>query len=773
MNLFYLKFNSSRILVLVLLISLKGFSQKTPSWFSGEELFTDSDLKLKIYMKIDPASCDQNTNSVSKYKFKVLEKSTNSQSRYITFSFDYVDCNDEIITKIISVDIFDTNEGEEITSLDFEFSAKKFSIDPITKLYFYNVKRSDNAFQETKSKYPKPPKSISGNNQIMLGASTILQVNGDQLLDGTKWVWLKDSCNGTKLISGITNTISVKPTETTSYFVKAIEDKTGYITSCVSIIVYVDNKSKEADEIIGNDHVCAEKPTKLSVKGGKLGKKAKWIWYTSQKCTNDTKIGEGLSIIVYPKTKTTYYVRAEGSENVTNSVSFNIDIDKRSIAPNKILGKDNVCAKENINFSFENGILGSNARWVWYDNNDKQLGFDEVLNTSLTKGIQIIKVRGEGICNNTEFTTITVNVNSISNVFGINKSLDTKNKIKLSVNGELGVGAVWTWYVNSKRKASIYKVIGKGNEIKVSSKKNRTYQVIAEKGKCIGNNNDNTAFLTINEDQKERLKRKMDIVYYRENENIYKHKLFHLGAGVGAYNQMNYNYFVNNSINGFNINKNDSSSKIELLSNGLSWEVFFHPLIFENNKNQSRNSLSTSIGFFHKGGMANYNLNSTSSNLSDSIGQFKKSKFNDVSYSSLGTEVTMGLRGFRLYYSYELENNNVNFESDFLKKGNLIPEKISINQNINIEKNKFGLRFGRYASRNVLGLNKGVSYELYVMTIKSQKYDLNYKNHFPCYGAGFSMWVQSFFKLQTEVISFSNNDMYTSAKLLINLDLFY
>ena len=143
MNFNYLKYNTFQILVFLLLFSSKGFSQKIPSWRTGEDLYQDSDLRLKIYMKIDSNSCNQNSTVFSEYKFKILEKSNNQPSQYITFSFDFINCNNEIFSKTISVDISDKNMGEFIESKDFQFNDVKrlYSKSSSQTTFFYNLKR--------------------------------------------------------------------------------------------------------------------------------------------------------------------------------------------------------------------------------------------------------------------------------------------------------------------------------------------------------------------------------------------------------------------------------------------------------------------------------------------------------------------------------------------------------------------------------------------------------------------------------------------------------
>ena len=772
MNFSYLKYNTAQILVFLLLFSLKGFSQKIPSWITGENLYTDSDLKLKILMRIDSNSCNQNSTVFSEYKFKILEKSSNSQSQFITFSFDFINCNNEIFTKTISVDISKTSGGEFIESKDFQFNDIKrlYSRDPSQKSFFYNPKRSDVNIQESKSKYPKAPKSISGNNQIVLGETTKLTVIGDALSDDVKWMWYKDSCNGTKLGTGLTLD-NIKPIESTTYFVCAQDARLDYKTTCASITISVDVKSKEADKIFGEALICEGKTSLLTVKGGKLGKGAKWFWYEGN--VNSKSVGEGEKLVVSPKKKTTYFARAEGSDNITNAVSYEVDIASNSIFANGIKGPAEACTNENIDLSIIGGQLGSNAQWVWYNENDMIVGRGEVLNTSIATGTQLFKVRAEGMCNNTDFASTTIQGISSSSIYRINSNRIETRKTKLNVEGSLGNKAEWVWYVNSRKKPSEFSLKGKGPEITVPNTKFRTYKVIAEKGTCDTRVN-TSEFITIGNNRVEqKLKRKIDYVYYRLNQNVYRHKLFHLGASIGAFNQMNNMYLIDNAVKNNSNIAIDSTNSINLVSNGISWDVSCHPIIYEKHKNQTKNPFSASVGFFYKGGMANFNLNSFNSNINDSIGKFNNVKFNNVSYMSIGTELAIGLRGFRFYYSYEIENSNLNLKTDFVKFGTTKSESISFNQNLNLEKNKLGLRFGRYASRNGLGLFRGIVYDLYFMSTNSQNNDLILKNHYPALGAGLSVWVQSLFKLQAEFTSFANRDTYTTAKLLFNLDLFY
>ena len=89
------------------------------------------------------------------------------------------------------------------------------------------------------------------------------------------------------------------------------------------------------------------------------------------------------------------------------------------------------------------------------------------------------------------------------------------------------------------------------------------------------------------------------------------------------------------------------------------------------------------------------------------------------------------------------------------------------------EKHKFGFRFGRYASRNGLGLFRGVSYDFYLMSVNSTNELWSQKTKSYAYGAGFSVWIQSVIKFNIEQKIDQDNRATINSSLLLNLDLFY
>lgn len=80
------------------------------------------------------------------------------------------------------------------------------------------------------------PTSISASNSdICVGGSSTLTVNGGSLGTGASWQWYSGSCGGTFLGTG--TSITVNPTSTTNYYVRAEGDCN--LTSCVSRTINV------------------------------------------------------------------------------------------------------------------------------------------------------------------------------------------------------------------------------------------------------------------------------------------------------------------------------------------------------------------------------------------------------------------------------------------------------------------------------------------------------------------------------------------------------
>jgi hypothetical protein len=172
----------------------------------------------------------------------------------------------------------------------------------------------------TVNSFSSAPLSIGTTlNPICPGQSTTLSVSGGGLGSGAAWNWYSGSCGGTFLGTG--TSISVSPSATTTYFVRAIG--TCNTTTCASVTVNVQSISSVANATATPTTICVGQSSTLSVTGS-LGTGATWNWYTGS--CGGTLVGQGASINVNPTSSTTYFVRAIGTCNTTTCASTSVSV---------------------------------------------------------------------------------------------------------------------------------------------------------------------------------------------------------------------------------------------------------------------------------------------------------------------------------------------------------------------------------------------------------------------------------------------------------------
>ena len=162
------------------------------------------------------------------------------------------------------------------------------------------------------------PSSISGNNYICPGGDTTLTVNGGSLGTGADWYWYEGSCSGTLQGTGPSITVTLPG----NYYVRA--EGTCNATSCATINIVAYTNSTPATSITSFFTSVSSKT--LTEIGGSLGTGAQWFWYKGGCGTSGggTFVGNGTS---YTATSSgTYYVRAEGTCNITTCVWKTITI---------------------------------------------------------------------------------------------------------------------------------------------------------------------------------------------------------------------------------------------------------------------------------------------------------------------------------------------------------------------------------------------------------------------------------------------------------------
>jgi len=251
--------------------------------------------------------------------------------------------------------------------------------------------------------------SVTANDNTCAGTSKTIAVSGGSLGTGASWKWYTSSCGGT--LAGTGSSLSVDPSTTTTYYVRAEGDCN--TTACVSVTVTVKTTSSAASSasVTANDNTCAGTSKTIAVSGGSLGTGASWKWYTSS--CGGTLAGTGSSLSVDPSTTTTYYVRAEGDCNTTACVSVTVTVKTTSSAASSasVTANDNTCAGTSKTIAVSGGSLGTGASWKWYTSScggtlagtGSSLSVDPSTTTTYY-------VRAEGDCNTTTCVSVTVDV---------------------------------------------------------------------------------------------------------------------------------------------------------------------------------------------------------------------------------------------------------------------------------------------------------------------------------------------------------------------------
>lgn len=331
-----------------------------------------------------------------------------------------------------------------------------------------------------------PTAIVPSANNICPGDISLLSVSGGSLGNNASWEWYSNSCAGTYLGSG--STITVSPTISTDYYVRA--EGSCNSTICTTVSLIVNDLSTDPTTITpSSSTICSGDVVNLNVSGGVLGTNASYEWY-SNSC-GGTYVGSGNSINLTPSLSTTYFVRIEGTCNTTNCISQTINVEPVSTAPLLINSSNTtICPGNSSTLTVSGGFLAPNNDYFWYENGCG-------LGTNIGTGSQITVapsstttyyVRAEGPCDSTTCVNITITTNTTStdpaSIIATSNSICAGQNSVLSVSGGLlGSGANWEWYSGSC--AGTY--VGSGNSISVSPASTTTYYVRAE-GTCNSTN---------------------------------------------------------------------------------------------------------------------------------------------------------------------------------------------------------------------------------------------------------------------------------------------
>ena len=327
---------------------------------------------------------------------------------------------------------------------------------------------------------PSAPSFANASNaSICSAASSTLSVTGT-LSAGASWHWYSASCGATP--EGIGVSISVTPSSTTSYFVRA-ENGSCY-SVCVNTIISVATTPNDPVSASGNSPVCAGANSTLQVNGA-LSAGATWHWYTGS--CGGSAADTGSSIVVSPSSTTTYFVRAENGGCFSNCSSVIVNVNLTPAAPASANASPaSLCSAASSTLTVT-GSLSVGAIWHWYSascgGTQEGTGVSISVSPSSTTNYFIRAENGTCFSNCVNIiVSVAATPNNPVSASGNSPVCAGSNSI-LQVNGTLSAGASWHWYIGSCGGAAI----GTSSTIIVSPTSNTTYYVRAENGACYSN----------------------------------------------------------------------------------------------------------------------------------------------------------------------------------------------------------------------------------------------------------------------------------------------
>ena len=288
-------------------------------------LYKKGNVYIDLYIKKSKTPCGT-VSTENKFKLNMMGmQNYQLYGNYIIWKMDVINCNNDLITKTISIDLSLHHDDDWNESIDWSFESQ----DLPQPQAIYDIRFSQyeaTSADVNKGKFiANPPDSISSKSFARTGDQVKLTAIGGNLSGNSKWYWFEGGCEkGQPIDSG--NAINVKIIKTATYFVCSMLNGISN-TKCVSKTINVNDSSYVAEKISGNSLACPGQNNKqiLKVLGGHLGLDAKWVWYKDNcgylQNTLITK-GNGDELEINPDRTTTYFVRAEGRVNKTECIEF-------------------------------------------------------------------------------------------------------------------------------------------------------------------------------------------------------------------------------------------------------------------------------------------------------------------------------------------------------------------------------------------------------------------------------------------------------------------
>lgn len=298
------------------------------------------------------------------------------------------------------------------------------------------------------------------------------------------YTWYADASGTILLGSGSPFTTGIISSDSTFYV--TANHANGCQSDLISVLVTTLSQSADPTAINASpsSSICpGGGPVTLSVLGGSLGSGAIWQWYGGACGPGGFSLGSGVSVVVSPIVTTTYFVRAEGTCNLTNCAAITITVESLSVAATGASANDSiVCAGDPVNLNVVGGTLGTSSNWQWYGSvcggiflgSGSSLSVNPLVTTTYF-------VRAEGSCDTSSCVSLTINVENVaaaadSATVTIDNICpgDTSDLVAHSAS-VLGVGYTWVWYTGACGAVPV----GVGDTLAVSPASTTTYYLRA------------------------------------------------------------------------------------------------------------------------------------------------------------------------------------------------------------------------------------------------------------------------------------------------------
>ena len=297
--------------------------------------------------------------------------------------------------------------------------------------------------------------AVASASAITIGGTVTLSVNGGSLGTNANWVWYSGAC-GDSLV-GTGSSITIAPSSTRTYFVRAEGECNTTTCVSVSVIVYPPCGPNYVTSNTNSFTICKGTSITLTVQGY-AGINGVWKWFKGSCGTTScsSAIFTGQSYTVTPLFTTTYYVRATGGScGTTSCIPVTVTVIPPPATPSVITGPaSGLCNAQNVTYSVTN-VAGVTYNWTvptgativsGQGTNAVVVNFSNVLTGSGTcSSSPVICVTGSNYCGTSSSRCLTLSLKPGKPVSISGPSNVTANQIVTYSIAPVAGATSYTW----------------------------------------------------------------------------------------------------------------------------------------------------------------------------------------------------------------------------------------------------------------------------------------------------------------------------------------